>query len=51
MAEEGIAFEKYPALCELEARQNIDIGYAYKTTPTTKLLTHYIALVQREQFL
>ena len=31
MAKEGITFEKYPALRELEAQHNVDIGLAYIT--------------------
>ena len=43
MAKEGIAFEKFMALCELEARHNVDLGHAYRTAPSAKLFTHYIA--------
>ena len=43
MAKEGIAFEKYTALYELEARHDVDLGPAYKTAPTAKLFTKYIA--------
>ena len=42
MAKEGITFEKYKALCELEARHNVDLGSAYRTDPSAKLFTHYI---------
>ena len=31
MAKEGIAFEKFPSLCELEARHEVDLGHAYRT--------------------
>ena len=51
MAKEGIAFEKYAALYELEARHDVDLGHAYKTAPSAKLFTHYIAESQRQQFL
>ena len=51
MAKEGIAFEKYTALYELEARHDVDLGPAYKTAPTAKLFTKYIAESQRQQFL
>ena len=30
VAKEGLAFEKYVALYELEARHNVDLGSAYK---------------------
>ena len=44
MAKEGIAFEKYVA-------HDVDLGSAYKTAPSAKLFTHYIAESQRRQFL
>ena len=50
MAKEGIAFEKYVPLYELEARHDVDLGPAYKTAPSAKLFTHYIAECQRQQF-
>ena len=50
MAKEGIAFEKYIALYELEAHHDVDLGHAYKTPPA-KLFTHFIAESQRQQFL
>ena len=31
LAKEGIAFKKYPALYELEARHGVNLGFAYKT--------------------
>ena len=46
MANEGIAFEKFPSLCELEARHEVDLGHAYRTAPYAKLFTHYIAQAQ-----
>lgn len=51
MAKEGIAFEKYSALYELEVRHNVELGGTYKTAPSAKLFTHYIAESQRQQFL
>jgi hypothetical protein len=33
MAKEGIAFEKYLVLYELEARHEVDLGPAYRTAP------------------
>ena len=34
---EGITIEKYPVLYELEARHDVDLGLAYKTTPSAML--------------
>ena len=51
MAKEGIAFEKYPSLCELETKHEVDVGHAYKTAPSAITFTHYIAEHQRQQFL
>ena len=51
MAKEGITFEKYVALCELEAHHDIDPGHTYKTAPSAKLFAHYIAESQCQQFL
>ncbi len=51
MAKEGIAFEKYTSLCELEARYEVDLGHAYRNAPSAKSFTHYIAQAQRQQFL
>ena len=51
MAKEGIAFEKYVVLYELEARHGADLSYAYKTAPSAKLFTHYIAESQCQQLL
>ena len=50
MAKEGIAFEKYVALYELKASHDVDLSSAYKTAPSAKLFTHYIAESQRRQF-
>ena len=50
MAKEGIAFEKFPALHELQSRHGISIGSTYVTPQSAKLFTHYIALAQREGF-
>jgi len=49
MTKEGIAFEKFPSLCELEARHEVDIGHAYRIAPSAKLFTHYIAQAQSGQ--
>ena len=51
MAKEGLAFETYAAICELEERHDVDIGTAYKTAPSANQFTHFIAQRQRNQFL
>ena len=51
MAKEGIAFEKFPSLCELEAHHEVDLGHAYRTAVSAKSFTHYITQAQHEQFL
>ena len=51
MAKEGIAFEKYPVLCELEVRHEVDIDHGYKTALSAKLFTHYITQCQHDDFL
>jgi len=51
MAKEGIAFEKFVPLCELESRHGVELGHAYRTAPSAKLFSHYIAQAQRQQFL
>ena len=51
MAKEGIAFEKFVPLCELESRHGVELGHAYRTAPSASLFTHYIAQSQRQQFL
>ena len=51
MAKEGIAFEKFVPLCELESRHGVELGHAYRTAPSASLFTHYIAQAQRQQFL
>ena len=43
MGKEGIAFEKYVALYKLEACYDVDLSSTYKTAPSAKLFTHYIA--------
>ena len=50
MAKEGIAFEKFASLCELEAHHEVDLGHAYRTALSAKSFTHYIVQAQREQF-
>lgn len=51
MAKEGIAFRKYPALHELEARHGVDLGFAYKMKDSAKNFTQIIAKSQRQEFL
>ena len=51
MAKEGIAFEKFPALCKLEARYEVNVGHAYIMASSAKLFTHYIAQCQYDEFL
>ena len=48
MAKEGMAFEKFPALHELQSRHGVSIGSTYVTPQSAKL---YIALAQREGFI
>ena len=50
MAKEGMAFEKFPSLHQLESRHGVDIGSNYATPQSAKLFTHYIALAQRDFF-
>ena len=42
MAKQGIAFSKYPALLELEARHDVDLRIAYSTPDSAKSFTGYI---------
>ena len=51
MAKQGIAFSKYPALLELEARHDVDLAIAYSTPDSAKSFTGYIAKSQRQAFL
>ena len=51
LEKEGISFEKFNALCELESRHEVDVGHAYRTAASAKQFTHYIAQSQRQQFL
>ena len=48
MAKEGIAFEKFPKLCDLEERHDVDIGHAYRTAPSAQSFTYYIVEAQRQ---
>ena len=51
MAKEGMAFEKFPALYELLSHHGVSIGSTYVTPQSAKLITHCIALAQREAFI
>ncbi len=50
MAKENMAFRKYTALHELEARHGVDLGQSYATTDSARSFTHYIAESQRQDF-
>ena len=50
MAQESVAFRKYPALHELEVRHGVDLGFAHKMKDSAKNFTHYIAESQRQHF-
>ena len=50
MAKEGIAFDKFAPLADLESRHGVDLGFAYKNAPSAKLFTHFIAEAQRQEF-
>lgn len=43
VATEKLAFSKYPALCELEARHGVKIGTEYTNTNAGETYCHYIA--------
>ena len=38
MAQEGIAFAKYPSLLELEKRHGVDLGHAYTTADSLVII-------------
>ena len=40
IVKEGIAFEKFLSMCELEAHQGVDLGHAYQTATSAKSFTH-----------
>ena len=46
-----MAFEKFPALHELQSRHGVSIGSTYVKPQSAKLFTHYIAFAQREGFI
>ena len=49
MAIEKISFQKYPQLCELEARHGVAIGSSYTNEIACKSFTHFIAESQHRQ--
>ena len=51
LAKENLAFMKYPAVYQLEAKHNVDLGIAYKTKESAKSFVHYIAESQRASFI
>ena len=51
MAKEGMAFKKYPIMHALEECHGVDLGFSYKSPPSAKMFTHYIAQNQRESLL
>jgi len=50
MAKEGIAFENFAPVCDLESHHGVELGHAYRTAPSAKLFSHYITEVQRQHF-
>ena len=50
MAKEKIAFQKYLTLHNLKVHHGVDLGTSYKTKDSAKNFTHYITIVQRQQF-
>ena len=44
-----LSFCKHPAICELEARNCVNLGSAYKTETACKTFIHYIAESQRKE--
>ena len=46
MAKEGIAFDKFAPLADLESRHGVDLGFAYKNALSAKLFTHFTAEAQ-----
>ena len=46
-ARENMLFRKYPKLCELEARQGVNVRMAYTNDVAGKSFCHYIAESKR----
>ena len=51
LAKEGLAFKKYPLLCELETYHGVDHGHTYNTKDSAKTSIHYIAESQHQLFI
>ncbi len=49
LAREKLSFRNYPGICELEEHHRVNLGSAYKTEPSARSFTHYIAESQRQQ--
>ena len=43
LAQEKLSFLKYPSICELEERHDVQVGSAYRTEKAAKSFSHYIA--------
>lgn len=50
MAREGLPFQKYTALHNLQEFHGVDLGDSYKTNDNAQTFTHYIAKSQRQLF-
>ena len=50
MAKEGLPFQKYTALYNLQELHGVDLGNSYKTNDYAQIFTHYIAKSQRQLF-
>ena len=50
IAKEGLAFTKYSAIYELEARHGVNLGHADQNRDSVRLFIKYIANSQRQQF-
>ena len=50
MAREGISFQKYVPLHNLQELHGVDLGPSYKTDDHAKMFTNYIAKSQRQLF-
>ena len=49
LAKEKLSFHKYPSICELEERHDVQLGSTYRTEKAARSLCHYIAQCQRLQ--
>ena len=50
MAREGLPFQKYAPLHNLQEFHGVDLGDSYKTNDNAQIFTHYIARSQRQLF-